>query len=594
MNIFKKYLLTILLLFTWSSAQAFTMPVGIPDTEIAFDQTIPDRPSDWNSEIKGYYYIDATNGSNSMTYGSESQPRKSIPKPAPAGSYIEIAGEYAIKSGGVIQIYGQGTSDVWAAGETGPVWITSSENDPGNFISGKTVIWGDNIFVTNLTFKEKSSVQVGSRASGYAANNIVIRDNEIIGYLTMGNGELLSAQGAESSPTKNIIFYKNTVRDAGDINNATDVDAGLISVQKYASNIWILNNIGYNASGSALQINPSAPRSACYNIYAGYNEFYNVRQSGMWVKYASNVVFSTNYVHNIISTSWSNAKGFGGQYEPDGLWIINNIVHDVEYGVRVPSTNSVDDTTLKIYVIDNIIYNVNTEQSVGTSSAWESAAIHLQGGDERYIYNNLIYNAPNGINLSNTAGYTEIKNNIIEDLTSSHSTDETGYHIWSQNLSNASNISISNNYFGVDSSDQIKVKITSSTYTSSTSLNSALQSNSDELVYNVSGNENVVENIINNFIDSEGSNLNIFNAITNIDNIDYIAAYNTKMKDGGYDISNILETTMSETLSGEKIDQDILSNTRKIGSIDIGPFEASTSESVTLPNAPGNPSVVNK
>jgi len=66
------------------------------------------------------------------------------------------------------------------------------------------------------------------------------------------------------------------------------------------------------------------------------------------------------------------------------------------------------------------------------------------------------------------------------------------------------------------------------------------------------------------------------------------------MKDGGYDISDILDTTMSETLYGEIIDKDILGNPRKIGSIDIGPFEASTSQTTSLPTPPGSLSVTNK
>ena len=592
MDIYRKYFSAIaLFLLTWSTAQAYTMPVGIPDTEIAFDQTAPDRPLDWSSEIKGYYYINATNGSNSMTYGSESQPRKSIPWPVPAGSYVEIEGSYSVTSGGSIKIYGQGTNDNWVAGESGPVWVTSSKNEKGYFTSAKTIIWGKNIFITDLIFKEKSTIQVGSLASGYTANNIVISNNEIIGYSSMGNGELLSAKGNKDSKTENIIFYNNIVRDAGDLESTSDIDAGLIGAAGYVSYIWILNNTGYNSSGSGLQVNPSKPREASHNIYAGNNEFYNVRQSGLIVKYATDVVFSSNYVHNVISTSWSPSKGLAAQYEPDGLWIINNIIHDVEYGIRVASTNSIDDTTLKIYLINNIIYNVETSKTVGTSSSWESAAIHLQGGDEKYVYNNLIYNAPNGIDLSNTSGYTEVKNNIIENLTSSHSPDESGYHIWSENLSASSNVSISNNYLGLNSSEQIKVKITSSTYTSSTLLNSALQSNAADLVYNISGNDDIAGNIINNFIDFEGNNLDIFDAITNIDSI---TAYDTKMKDGGYDISDILDTTMSETLYGEIIDKDILGNPRKIGSIDIGPFEASTSQTTSLPTPPGSLSVTNK
>lgn len=535
-------------------ASDYEMPIGIPDTTIDFTQSIPDRPTNWTDEKPGYYYVDYTNGNDSLTYGHENKPRKTIPKTLPQGSYVEINGEYSYTSGGLIKVYGIGSDGQWVANESGPIWITTSKNEQGSFTKSTAMFWGENIFISDLDVKNGGKIQIGSSTSGFSANNIVVRNIAFTGTIDMGNGTLLAVKGSESNPTTNVILYKNTLSDAGDINATTDIDAGLMSSSGYASNIWFLDNTGSNAAGGGLQINPTQPYNASHNVYAGNNEFYNVRQGGLWVKYAKNVVFSSNYVHDIISTPWSPAKGLGGQYEPNGLWIINNRIHDVEYGIRIPSTNKVDDVSLKVYIIGNVIYDIHTESAIGTSSAWESAGIHIQGADERFIYNNLIYNAPNGINVSATSGTTSIKNNVIIKVDNGHTENQEGYHIWSEHHDEQPSLTLSHNYIP---SDELNVKLKNTSITTLFSLDNHLNTQTDN-TYTSKNYSGVFENLplyINDVI-SNGFN-------------------ESSLWDYGDNVFTELDSEISiATNSTIQLNRDILNKTRVVGTaVDIGPFE---------------------
>ena len=554
-------------------ASNYEMPIGIPDTTINFTQDMPNRPDGWTEEKPGYYYIDYSKGNDSLTYGNEKKPRKTIPKTLPQGSYVEINGEYSYASGGLIKIYGIGSNEQWIANESGPVWLTTSTNEQGSFTKSTAMVWGENIFITGLNIKNGSKIQIGSSTAGFSANNIIVRNTTLSGTIDMGNGTLLAVKGSKNNPTTNVILYHNTLSDAGDINATTDIDAGLMSSSGYASNIWILENTGYNASGGGLQINAIPPHNASHNVYAGKNEFYNVRQGGLWVKYATNVVFSSNYVHNIISTPWSPAKGLGAQYEPNGLWIINNRIHDVEYGIRIPSTNKVDDVSLKVYIIGNIIYDIHTESAIGTSSAWESAGIHIQGADERFIYNNLIYNAPNGINISATSGTTSIKNNVIVKMDNGHTENQEGYHIWSEHHDEQPSLTISHNYIP---SDELNVKLKNTSITTLFSLDDYLNNQTDN-AYSSKNYSGIFENIP----------LDINDAMSNGFN-------EPSLWDYGENIFTELNSELSvATNSTTELSKDILSNTRVKGfSVDIGPFERDTTNpdisTLDVPTQPSN------
>ena len=535
---------------------AYTMPVGIPTTTIDFEQAAPERPSNWTSEVPGYYYIDAVNGASSGTYGSESKPIKSLPRTIPAGSYIEIAGELKISGGYVVKA--NGTSDAWVANSSGPVWITTSEANKGTVIGGRLILTGSNVFLTNLNFKEKGKPQVGSPTAGYTIENIVVRNNDI-------NGSNFAGTGLAIDRATNAIIYNNKIHDFGDINTTLDEDAHVINIGASNNNIWVLSNEQHTASGAGLQVIGDSDTTS--NIFVGNNEVYNVRQSGIWLKGGKNVVFSSNHVHDIIDTPWSVSKGMGAQYAPDSLWMINNHIEGAEYGIRIASTNTTE-FTKKIYSIGNIINNI-TEKSgvgyVGTVNSWQSAGIHLAGGEEHYIYNNLIFDAPNGVITSSYKHKVFIKNNIIFDLNENHENGNRGYSIWSEGNKGSDKLLIENNFFN----SELNVKLNHTIYETAPLLSV------DGYLKNIVGDIEITDSDID--------------SITSV--LLTTPTLSDSLKDSGTNINNILITAYKEAFPNtEGVNLDFLGDPRSLGhSIDIGPLEQDgIKPEYIIPNQPSN------
>jgi len=573
MNILTKHLklvFTTLLIFISYNVQAassYKMPVGIPDTTLDFQQEMPVRPSDWSVEVPGYYYIDYQNGSKNQAYGTPTAPRKMIPSPAPAGSYIEIAGEYTQGfSRTTNRMYTfNGTDDAWNAGVAGPVWITGAKDTDGAISLVGFQMQGSNIFISDLDFINGAKIQVSSSSKGYKAENVVIRNVDIT-----GGG--LSVVGDATAPVNNIIIYNSKFHDFGDIYSETDEDAHLVSIGAYISNLWVLDNLLHTASGAGVQVLGASERGTTNNIYVGNNEVYDVRQSGLWVKSGTNVVFSSNTIRNVISTPWSPSKGMGAQYLPDELWMINNHVSGVEYGIRIASTTGVS-WTQKIYAIGNIIHNVRTLQEgskvgpISNTSSWQSAAIHIAGSHEQYIYNNLIFDAPNGID-SSSPKKTVIKNNIILDVTAEHVNEPTGYHILAEIQELNEGVFIENNYFGEGMHVQVHKGVTNVLHNNVNILNAEEGASN-----NIQGTNIITQNNIDAIMDA-----------MSIDGLGF-----TKLKDAGTNINDILITRFkSQFPDTSGINSDIFSKLRNLGeAIDIGPFEQEGVVQVpTVPNKP--------
>ena len=561
-----KFIFIMLLLSILNSVQAlakshgYTMPVGVPETSINFEQDMPSRPRDWSQEVPGYYYIDQENGSQSAAYGSERLAKKYLPTPIPAGSYIEISGNYNhAKPSGIYHVLSRGTNDTWVANESGPVWITQAKNAPAAFTAARVLFYGENLFVTDIDFNQGAAIQVGSMTNGYAAENIVVRNVDVTG----GGINILGA--SETSGSKNVIVYNSSFHDAGDINADFDEDAHLINIGSGCSNIWLLNNTGYNASGAGVQV--LGDSTTTHNIYVGGNEFYNIRQSGLWVKHGKDVVFSSNYIHDVISTPWSVSKGIGAQYEPNGLWIINNRISGAQYGVRIASTKNTA-WKQKVYIIGNVIHDINAlGEPVGpisSMSSWQPAAIHLAGAHEHYIYNNLIFNAPNGID-SSTPGIMQIRNNIILDVSESQPEGQHGYHILAEIQDLNDKVFIENNYFGAD----MRVQVRHDIYDVVDSLNETKGAK-----YNVAGN---------NFITAD--NIDALMSAMTIDGIDY-----TQLENKGAYVNDILVEKFTSVFGTTSINTDIFGMPRvQSDAIDIGPFEKSNAKPENaIPAKPSN------
>ena len=549
------------------AASSYEMPVGIPNTTLDFQQEMPARPSDWIIEKPGYYYINYQTGSNKQTYGTPDAPRQSIPSPAPAGSYIEIAGEYTqgFKGKGNRMYTFNGTDDAWSAGVVGPVWITGAKDTDGAISLVGFQMQGSNIFISDLDFINGAKIQVSSSSKGYKAENVVIRNVDIT-----GGG--LSVVGDATAPVNNIIIYNSKFHDFGDIYSETDEDAHLVSIGAYISNLWLLDSLMHTASGAGVQVLGASERGSTNNIYVGNNEVYDVRQSGLWVKSGTNVVFSSNTIRNVISTPWSPSKGMGAQYLPDELWMINNHVSGVEYGIRIASTTGVS-WTQKVYAIGNIIHNVRTLQEgskvgpISNTSSWQSAAIHIAGSNEHYIYNNLIFDATNGID-SSSAGTTVIKNNIILDVTADHVNEPTGYHILAEIQELNEEVFIENNYFGDGMHVQVHKGVTNVLHNNVNILNAEEGASN-----NIQGTNIITQNNIDSIMD-----------VMSIDGLGF-----TKLKDAGTNINDILITRFkSQFPDTSGINSDIFSKLRNLGeAIDIGPFEQEGVVQVpTVPNKP--------
>jgi hypothetical protein len=204
----------------------------------------------------------------------------------------------------------------------------------------------------------------------------------------------------------------------------------------------------------------------------------------------------------------------------------------------------VEGVDLKVYAVGNIIYDVSTLSSVG-SSAWDSAGIHIQGAQERYIYNNLIFNTPGGINVSSTFGTTVIKNNVIVGVDNSHSSGQ-GHHIWVESFNSSPSLEVANNYF---ETGEMSVQLIGTEYTTASSLNAQITGSNLEGISGV--NSSSISGIVTNGL--------------------YTAAF----EDAGTDILTALSSVYAtDVVSGYPLTSDILGNDRITGStLDIGPFE---------------------
>ena len=389
--------------------------------------TVPSHPDGWVTPTAGYYYVNRSGGGSDSgnPYGSVGSPRATIPRPVPAGSVVYIAGTYDYNQGGIVWVQGNGTSATWSANSAGPVFITG--NGTLNSAS-KSIVYGDHIIVdgaAGLTCAHL--VQVASESAGYDSTYITLRN------LTMdlANKEVSAISlNDDASASHHYMVYNCDLSNGGNINSATDDDRTGIQVTGGTTEIWVIDTNISTFSGSGVQFIGGNAVDGVHNErgFVGGCDVYRVRQAGIWVKFGTDIVFSSNTVHNIIDTPWSVSKGMGAQYEPEGLWLINNHIYTanedvnigpadgdgIKYGIRVPSTYA-PPPTLSVYAIGNLIHD--TVGNPGGTDSWDPCAINIVGGGSRYIINNTIYNCASGIHIASNSGTTEVYNNIISTLT---------------------------------------------------------------------------------------------------------------------------------------------------------------------------------
>jgi hypothetical protein len=236
-----------------------------------------------------------------------------------------------------------------------------------------------------------------------------------------------------------------------------------MSLSNYIENIWILNNSFYNIGGNALQIGGANPQLETTNhIYVGENTISKTRQSSIGIKKSSDVIISKNNLSDTRETyngTGSNfCAGISYQYAPQRLWLINNIIHDADHGIKSGSS-----TTPKgdyIYILGNVIYAISHPGSGDNTTGWdEGAAIRAHGVTHAYVIGNTIYDADIGIETPDGAQYLYIENNIVSEILYDH--------IRIEFVNTASSGSLLNNLFYQLTGETLKIganKYTVATY----------------------------------------------------------------------------------------------------------------------------------
>jgi len=396
---------------------SWTAPIGIPTPSFGINETAPATPANWSTSVAGFYYIEQSNAACVDTEnGYPARPRCTIPNNLPAGAVVELHGTYSYAPLGYENITGSGTV-------TAPIFIRGKDANTKPTITTKWSIEGNYIILENLLFNTVGRIEIGAN---YA---ISIRNNELVGSLTSG--------GIGFGSSAYIVIYKNYIHDAGDIYATYDQDIHCIKMEGAANNVWVLDNELARCSGDGVQVgnSPSAVGARPYKIYIGRNYSHNNKQTGLWTKDATDVIFSQNLLQSFrpSNSSGGACMGMQGDY-PDYIWFIGNYMLDCEVGIGTGSANVPNG-----FFIGNVIMNVTNSDGSSMDNPHLDAAMSLRHSGTKYILNNTFWNYSAGIQTP-APGSIIIENNILGNRN-----DSQGRDIWLFDTSISAGGSMKNN-----------------------------------------------------------------------------------------------------------------------------------------------------
>ncbi len=412
-------------------------PIGVPVPPFGIEQThmmFKDKTYLFNG-VEGPYndagngpythYLDNTNplavdsylvaGKSVYNYGTPEKPRKTIPPSLTPGSVVEIhGGPYTIAP--FFQISGQGTLEL-------PIFIRGV---------GLPRL-AKKLSVCNATSREAmymivEGLDVYKFEVIAPASYIVLRDCNVQGD-AVGGGMGLDSYSS-SNFNHHLIFVRNKVHDNGNWLADFDQDVHGMCIARRTSYVWILDSEFYHNSGDGLQINAGSMTAQpdTHHIFVGRNLSHHNKQSGMWIKQATDVVFTQNTVYGLrpIGTKPSAyGAGMGFQYGPERVWFLYNHIYDCCFGISSGSTSGMG-FGQDSYYIGNLIHDIHHDPSYSytPTTAWSNAGITLVGAVNKYIINNTIYNCDAGINTPSNGKIVAV-NNIIGNIT-----DPQGNHVF--------------------------------------------------------------------------------------------------------------------------------------------------------------------
>ena len=393
-------------LFGGTAYGAWQPITGIPEPEFGVNETAPARPDPWSAAVTGYYYVCPTcpgSTDTSNTYGYPTVPRKTIPTSSvSAGSVIEISGQYDLTA----TINLQGT-------QANPIFIRGIDYVSRPKITSEITIAGAYIIFENLKSGPIDGADNAFRFSiKEGAHHIAIRDSEFEGNLNKAGGVAVGSWGYSGTASASYIVLNSLyIHDLGDIDTTLDQDAHGVNVNGSADHLWLTNSEMARTTGDGIQIEAQqGRRDKIHHIYVGKNVSHHHKQSGMWIKHATDVIFSQNTIYGHRPSGSSNGSGTGFQYGPEYVWFLFNTIYDNEVGINIASNNPPNDGT-ESFCIGNLIYNIHHPSN--PSDKYNSGGMIVRGGTNHYIVNNTFYDVDAGINAPGDGRIFYLTNNII-------------------------------------------------------------------------------------------------------------------------------------------------------------------------------------
>jgi hypothetical protein len=388
------------------------MPIGIPEPEFGIHDVTPALPSPWDEPIPLAYYVDDTHPdatSDDTATGTPDAPRSTIPSSLPAGSTVFIAGgPYP-----GISLSATGTADA-------PIFITAADPSAPPVVAGYVGISGSFLVVEHLDIAgPEAGVGIATPSDHIAIRHCEIHDGE-----GGGSGLYTGRWDPEDDPAvaQHIVFYDNSIHDNGNLAADFDEDHHGISLGHHAEHVWIIDNEMARNSGDGLQVNAKKAYLAetLHHVWVGRNVTHENKQTGLWTKQATDVVFSQNVVYGHRPSNSSDGACIGFQYGPERVWIMFNLLYDCEIGIT--SSTSVGDeddvagSGQDVYILGNVILGIHKSDGSGASEdPWQLGA-GIRFTDEsatKHVAFNTVFDVDVAFTYARGVGGVELGDNIF-------------------------------------------------------------------------------------------------------------------------------------------------------------------------------------
>jgi hypothetical protein len=293
------------------------------------------------------------------------------------------------------------------------------------------------------------------------ADHVVFRNNEVVGNTTSNSTGfgMGSWNYGGSAWVDNAVVLNNHIHQQYNINASGDPDDHCITVNGSVRESYIWYNELDHCAGDGVQIEAQHERGASkiHNIYLGKNYSHHNRQSGFWVKHATDVIMSQNRADNVWGNSGNGDPGicYGGQYTPVRTWFLYNECSNANIAFGISSDDG--DAGSSMYFVGNKVHDLNAV----STGVYDSGGIRCESQANLYFVNNLFYAMNRNLNFLPGCGKVQFNGNI----TSRASGDTSHYDVYTEG---GVSLTFNNNIF----SSSPRFKGSNSTGTSCSSLSS--------------------------------------------------------------------------------------------------------------------------